>query len=191
MNKKSPNPGRDSRGRFVKGTSPNPLGRPKNVPGPPASGLEVLFNRTVKIQAPDGNICDVTVDEAVQQRRLQDALAGKAVPIKQVVKWVIKREKWIRKEAEKYNPKEPKERLTYGDPDNAVDALQILGIATRDRVFDPSSPDVVRLQLEPWAVELALRRRRNSEPLRKQDIQVIEICTRNGASLIWPRRSRK
>jgi len=186
MNKKSPNPGRDSRGRFVKGTSPNPLGRPKNVPEPPASGFEFLFDRTVKIRAPDGSIRDVTVEEAVQRRTLQDALAGKAGPIKQVVKWVIKREKWIRKEAEKHAPKELKERLSFGDPENAVDALQILDIATRNRDFDPSSPDVVRLQLEPWAVELALGRCRNAELFTKQEILAIKVCTRDTANLTWP-----
>ena len=91
LNRKSLNSGRDSRGRFVKGISPNPLGRPKNEPEPPASGLECLFDRTVKVRAPDGTISEATVDEAVQQRTLQDALAGKARPISRVVKWPVRR----------------------------------------------------------------------------------------------------
>ena len=191
MNKTSPNPGRDSRGRFVKGASPNPLGRPKKVPEAPASGLEFLFDRTLKVRAPDGSSREATVEEAVQQRTLQDALKGKARPISRVVTWIIRRDKWLRKEAEKNNPEEPKPNLKSFDPENAIDALQILGIATRDRDYDPSSPDVVRLELEPWAVQLAFSKRRNTEPFTKQEILNIEICTRDADSLTWPQGSRK
>lgn len=145
MNSKSANSGRDGHGRFIKGKSANPLGRRKKIPEPQVSGLDVLFDRVLKIQAPDGSTREVTAEEAVQQRILQNALAGKAGPIKQVVKWIIRREKWLRKEAENRSPTEPKPTLMSFDPDNAVDALQILGIATRDYDYDPSGPDVVRL----------------------------------------------
>ena len=67
----------------------------------------------------------------------------------------------------------------YGDHENAVDALQILGIATRDYEYDPSRPDFVRLGLEPWAVDLALSRRRNADPFTKHEVSDIERCTRD------------
>ena len=197
MNSDETKPGRDSNGRYTKGHSPNPNGRPKKVPRKPASGFDVIFDRKITLTAADGSRRELTASQAFQHSTLKQALKGKAGAINRVVKWLIKRERWIRKEAakkaaraKKYNSTDYSNYLFSWDPENANDAQQILGIAARDLDYDPSSPDVVRLQLEHWAVEMALSRRRRSEPLTENEVQYIEICTRDEEGLSWPKGAR-
>ncbi len=197
MNSKETDPGRDSNGRYVKGRSPNPGGRPKKAPQKPASGFDVIFDRKVTLTAADGSRRELTAAQALQHATLKNALKGKASDINRVVKWLVKRERWIRKEAEqkaarakKYETDPYASFKMFTDPENANDALQILGIAVRDVDYDPSSPDTVRLQLEPWAVEMALSRRRGSEPLSTSEVKNINVCTRDEETLSWPEGSR-
>ena len=197
MNSNETTPGRDSNGRYTKGHSPNPNGRPKKVPRNPVSGFEAIFDRKITLTAADGSRRELTAAQALQHATLKEALKGKAGAINRVVKWLIKRARWIRTEAErkavrakKYDNADESGYLFSSDPENANDALQILGIAARDLDYDPSSPDVVRLQLEHWAVEMALSRRRRSEPLTEKEVQAIEICTRDEEGLSWPKGAR-
>ena len=197
MNSKKTKPGRDSKGRYIKGHNPNPKGRPKKAPQKPASGFDVIFDRKITLTAADGSRRELTATQALQHATLKSALEGKAGAINQVMKWFVKRERWIRKEAEKkavrakkYGPDPYSSLKTFKDPENANKALQLLGIAVHDANYDPSSPDILRLQLEHWAVEMALSRRRSAEPLSDSDILSINVSTSDAESLSWPDGAR-
>ena len=199
MSDNDPKTGRDARGRFLKGQSANPKGRPARAPRKPKSSLDVLFDRTVSVKAPDGTSRELSAQEAIDQSVVKEALKGKAGAIGRAAKMLIKRDKWFRAEAEKkaqrankYSGSAFSEIESYGDPDNANDALQILGIATRDTDYEAAvdRPGYIHLRLEHWAVEMALARRRKSEPLSDQDILSINVCTHDPEKLTWPKGSR-
>ena len=73
------------------------------------------------------------------------------------------------------------------DPTNADEALLILGIATRNPDRQEYKADRERLLLEPWAVQAALSQRRGGSKLTEQEIEEIQRCTRDAATLGWPR----
>ncbi|WP_416193080.1 DUF5681 domain-containing protein [Nitrobacter sp. TKz-YC01] len=176
--RKSPNPG-----WFPKGRSGNLKGRPTSSRSK-ASAFEVLVEKTLTVDG-QGGIREITVEEALQQRTYQDALAGKRMAIREVVKWIIKREAWLEKNA----PRPSRQviwRDTEHDPDNADAALLLLGITTRN----PDRAEIcgrAQLLLEPWAVQAALRRRRGGQRLTDKECDEIRRCTRDPKSLRWPR----
>ena len=84
--------------------------------------------------------------------------------MREVVKWIIKREAWLAKHAQKtFWP--PVKRLITQDPDNADAALVILGIAANDPARANFGANRAQLLLEPWAVQKALSRRRGGSRL--------------------------
>src|SRR5829696_964828 len=123
-------PGRPPTGtRFRKGESGNPKGRPKRRRERPASAFEIVFDRTVTVTQ-DGTPREITVEEALQFRTYQNALAGNRAARREVLKMIAKREKWLAAQAPKHRPLK---RLTEPvDPDNADEALILLGIAEPD-----------------------------------------------------------
>jgi len=128
---------------------------------------------------------EITMEEALQQRTYQDALAGKRIAMREVVKWIIKREAWLAK----HEPPATRRvgmRYTSPDPDNADEALMLLGIAASNPKRADIGSDRAQLLLEPWAVQMALRRRRGSQRLTDRERFNIRRCTRDPDSLVWP-----
>ncbi len=181
-------PARDGSGRFTTGQSGNPKGRPRKPKESKETPLEVAFGKKVQLTQ-GGERSEVGVDFAIDLRTLKDAMEGKARALKKVAGWVTKREKWRRAEYDRNNPSII-EHVFGDDPDNAEEALQILGIATRDWGYDPSDTETVRLQLAPWAVNEALRRKRSGK-FSKEDIIEIERCTADEAGIDWPKGVRR
>ncbi len=175
--RKPPNPG-----WFSKGRSGNPKGRPTSSRSK-ASAFEVLVEKTLTIDG-QGGTREITVEEALQRRTFQDALAGKRMAVREVMKWIIKREAWLAK----HEPKvpQPTTLLTSGDPDNADAALVLLGIAAPNPDRADFGETRVQLLLEPWAAQAALRRRRGGQPLTEQERDQIRHCTRDPDILRWP-----
>ena len=143
------------------------------------------MEKTLRVDG-QGGTREITVEEALQQRTYQDALAGKRMAMREVVKWIIKREAWLEKNA----PRSSRQMITHGiarDPDNADAALLLLGITT----YNPDRVDIgagrAQLLLEPWAVQAALHRRRGGERLTDRERSEIRRCTRDPNSLRWPR----
>lgn len=178
--------GASSKGRFKPGRSGNPKGRPRKVVEARTSAFDVVIDRTLTIIR-NGQPREVTMEEALQHRTYQDAIAGKRMAEREVLKWIRKREAWItarnatkgtRKIEVKQSP----------DPMNALDALLILGIATPDDDVAKYGPndEYRRALLEPWAVQAALDRRRSAMPLTEKERADILRCTRDRASLRWP-----
>ena len=106
-------------GWFPKGHTGNPKGRPSSSRNSKASVFEVLVEKTLIVNDPGGTR-EISVEEALQQRTYQDALAGKRMAMREVVKWIIKREAWLEKNTPK--PAQGVRHSTAHDPANA-DAL--------------------------------------------------------------------
>lgn len=178
--------GASSKGRFRPGKSGNPKGRPRKVVEARSSAFDVVIDRTLTITR-NGQPREVTMEEALQHRTYQDAVAGKRMAQREVLKWIKKREAWIAaRDARKAS--RPIEVKWSPDPMNALDALLILGIASRDD--DPSKygPNDAcrRALLEPWAVQAALDRRRSATPLTETERADILRCTGGKTALRWP-----
>jgi hypothetical protein len=126
------------------------------------------------------------MEKALQQRTYQDALTGKRMDMREVVKWIIKREAWLAKHAPKAS-RRAIALLSSPDPDNADAALLLLGIAAPDPARADIAADRAQVLLEPWAVQAALRRRRGGNRLTDSERNGIRRCTRDPDSLRWPR----
>jgi len=178
----APNPG-----WFPKGRSGNLRGRPTSSRAPKSSAFEVLVEKTLTV-ADHGGTREITMEEALQQRTYRDALAGKRMAVREVVKWIIKREAWLVKHATEAS-RPAITRHISPDPDNADAALQLLGIATPNPARGDFGADRAQLLLEPWGVQAALRRRRGGQRLTNRERNDIRRCTRDPDCLRWPRET--
>ena len=168
--------------RFGKGQSGNPKGRPRSKPRPAGSAFDVVIDRTLTVTQ-GGQARELTLEEALQHKTYQAAIAGNRAARREVLKMIAKREKWLAAKA----PQRPTYQwLTEPeDPTNANEALLLLEIGERDpRDTGPNDP-YERLLLQPWAVQAALRRRRRRR-LSEKDIADIKRCTSNADSIHWP-----
>ena len=89
-----------NRGWFSKGRSGNPGGRPTASPTPQPSAFDIVAEKTLTV-AHHGIAREIPVEEALQQRTYQDALAGKSMAQRDVLKWIAKREAWLVKHGPK------------------------------------------------------------------------------------------
>jgi hypothetical protein len=110
--RKTPNPG-----WFSKGRCGNPGGRPKASPAPQPSAFEVLVERTLTVTDRAGTR-EITVEEALQQQTYQRALNGDRMATREVMKWIMKRDAWLAKNAPKASPPAITCHISP-DPDNA------------------------------------------------------------------------
>jgi len=180
---------RDNGGQFAKGRSGNPKGRPKKPPPPRSSAFDVVVDRTLTVTR-NGVPQEITMEEALQHRTYQDALAGKRLAERQVLKWIEQREAWYANHA----ARSTRRTIAFQhspSPDNAKPALDLLGIVSRNERFDDTDEYWPRQLLEPWAVQAALDRRRSLAPLSESDVRGILRCTRDADSLNWPKGSRE
>jgi Family of unknown function (DUF5681) len=178
--KKTPNPG-----WFSKGRSPNPGGRPTSSPTAQASAFEVLLEKTLTVTDRTGTR-EISIEETLQQQTYQRALKGERMAVREVMKWIIKRDTWLAKNAPKASRPAITSR-TSPDPDNADAALLLLGIAAPNPARAGFGNDRAQLLLEPWAVQAALGRRRGGQRLTDEERDEIRRCTSDPDSLRWPR----
>lgn len=174
-----------NRGRFRKGQSGNPGGRPRKRETASASAFDIVVGKTLNVTR-NGIPREVTMEEALQHRTYQDAIAGKRMAQRQVLRWIEKREAWL----EEHAPKAPGVKVrseTSPDPDNIDEALLLLGIADHNPGRAGFDRDRAQLLLEPWAVQAALTRRRNPTPLTEKEIGDIRRCTRDPELVRWSR----
>ncbi|MBN9533908.1 MAG: hypothetical protein J0I26_13910 [Alphaproteobacteria bacterium] len=173
--------------RFRKGTSGNPKGRPReSTPETARSAFDIVVERTLTITR-GGVERDVTLEEALQHRTYQDALAGNRPARREILRMIAKREKWLSRKHTKVN-KLVERKIVSSDPDNAHQALLLLGIARLDPKWAGDKHDEYeRLLLEPWAVQAALRRRRGGHRLTDKEKAEIIRCTSDAGTLRWPR----
>jgi hypothetical protein len=172
-------------GWFPKGRSPNPGGRPAALPAPQASAFQVLVETTLTVTDRYGTR-EITLEETLQRQTYQRALAGERMAIREVLKWIMKRDAWRQKHEAKASPPAITRHISP-DPDNADAALLLLGIAAPNPARAEFGKDRAQLLLEPWAAQAALHRRRGGHRLTDEERDWIRRCTRNPESLRWPR----
>jgi hypothetical protein len=187
VSKKSRSGATSNPGWFRKGRSGNPGGRPRGARASQGSVFDIVVERTLTV-AHHGGTREITMEEALQQRTYRDAVAGKRMAQREVVKWIMKREAWLAKQEPKASW-QPIEQRTSPDPDNADAALLLLGIAKHNPARADIGGDRAQLLLEPWAVQAALRRRRGGGGLTDGERDEIRRCTRDRDSLRWPRET--
>lgn len=172
-------------GRFAKGRSGNPKGRPRASREATGSAFDIVIDKTLTVTQ-DGRAREVTVEEALQHRTYQDAVAGNRSARREVLKMIEKRERFL---AARMSPKrlQVDMRTEPKDPDNADAAMLILGIAGHDPCRQLPDHSGNYLLLELWAVQAALRRRSGGQRLTDTEIAEIKRCTRNAETLRWPR----
>jgi Family of unknown function (DUF5681) len=176
-------------GRFQKGHSGNPKGRPRKqraLPDAIRSAFEIVLEKRVTVTQA-GIDQELSVKEALQLRTYQDALAGNRAARREVLKMIAKREQAMADTELQTQPTMPSVTSKMSpDPRNADAAMCLLGIAAPDKSREEHNPGA--LLLEPWAVQAALGRRRGSKALTMEDIGDIKCCTRAPETLRWPRR---
>jgi hypothetical protein len=170
---------------YNKGKTGNPGGRPRKSQAPQHSTFDIVMDKTF-FETRDGIAREIGLEEALRLRIYQDALAGKIMAMREVGKWMVKREAWLNK----HEPKTFRSAITQHispDPDNADAALLLLGIAAIYMGRSEFGNERLQLLLEPWAVHEALRRRRGGQRLTEVERYWIRRCTRDAESLRWPR----
>ena len=175
-------PGRPPKAnRFRKGTSGNPKGRPKSRRASSISDFDIIMDRTLTVTQ-DGKPHEVTLEEALQHRTYEEAIKGNRASQREVLKMIAKREKWLA-------AKRPVSGLNLlmetEDPDNANEALLLLGIAEPDTRWSDPTDKSQRLRLQPWAVQPALSRP-GGRRLSAKDVAEIERSTCDAEMLRWP-----
>ena len=175
---------RPNRGWFRRGQSGNPGGRPRSAQGKSSSAFNVIVDRTLRLSR-GGVGHEVTVEEALQHRTYQEALAGKRMAIREVMRWMIKRERWLAEHRPPFGGKVSMGGVVQ-DPDNADEALLLLGIARENSDRKDLIKDRLQLQLEPWAVKTALRRRRGARQLTTKEVDEVRRCTHDDGTLKLP-----
>ena len=161
--------------RFPKGRSGNPSGRPRRSAA--TSPFDLVLDQTLTVGA-DGAKRQVTPEEALQPALLQKAFAGDRPAIRKVLKMIQKRQAAVTAMADAKPTVEF--RWEVNDPDNANDALRLLGIAD-DRQKHGRS----QLLLHAWAIQAALDKPK-PPLLRGQDIILARNSCLDPAAVSWP-----
>ncbi|WMS44992.1 DUF5681 domain-containing protein [Acuticoccus sp. MNP-M23] len=94
------------RGRFEKGRSGNPAGRPRRTRSsePTASAFDVIVAKTLTVSR-DGGEHEISVEEALQHRTYKAALAGDRAAQREILKMIAKREAALSKTRERSTSK--------------------------------------------------------------------------------------
>jgi hypothetical protein len=170
-------------GRFQKGQSGNPAGRPK-ARRPHVSAFGIIFDRTLTVTQ-NGMERELTVDEALQLKTYQAALKGSKMAVRAVLKMIEKREAWLAAKAPKAEPRKTNSFQPFYDSDSADEAMRILGIGS---IYTDGSGCWAdgKMKLEIWATQAALSRP-GRRALSEQSIDTIKRLTKDPDRLKWPR----
>jgi Family of unknown function (DUF5681) len=187
VNEKSRSGAKSNPGWFRKGQSGNSNGRPTASRPSQTSAFDIVMEKTLTL-AHQGGTREITVEEALQQRTYRDAVAGKRMAQREVLKWIMKHEAWLAKHAPQPF-RWATTRHISPDPDNADAALLLLGIAAANPARANIGADRAQILLEPWAVQASLSRRRGGNRLTEDERNTIRRCTRDLDSLRWPRET--
>lgn len=133
--------------RFQSGQSGNPNGRPRKPRRPDVSAFEIVLDKRMTATL-DGKERELTVEEVLQQQTLRDALAGKRMAIRKILKMIEKREVALAKKNE--TRRTPVTVEHHHHADNANEAMRILGIA------EPEPGFPTRWKVHAWATQAAL-----------------------------------
>ena len=171
--------------RFPKGKSGNPNGRPRKTVVE-KSVFDVLFDHPVNVTV-GGEQREVTQEEALVGRLLDRAYAGSPAASRKIMRMILEQEE--ARGAKAPPPPPIQQRIEPVDPENAFEALQILGIA-KPHPFWSKHGDQTGLCLETWAVQMAIDR----HPRRQwtdEDIKDVARSADDTNPPRWPDRNRR
>lgn len=174
-------------GRFKKGVSGNPAGRPKGKSrraGLPEFDEFLNSTATVKIS---GQVEELPRKELIELRVFLKALKGGAREIQQVHKWL---KKYLAARRSKTTPEYSAVEIKVEGPDNsnAEAALELLGILNpkgEEDAFEVSGRIPVEL------VNAALSRRRGKGAFDEQEVFFIEANCSSPKNIKWPKKARQ
>jgi hypothetical protein len=151
-------------GRFVKGQSGNPRGRPK-ARRPHVSAFDIIFDKRLTVV--QGAVeRELTIDEALELQTYQSALKGNRAAIRVILKMIEKREIAIKEKHPKVGSDE---------------AMRLLRIASDD----PGSYHEDKLKLKTWAAQAALSRPGRSRDREPKPVNV-NVMVHEPHKLRWP-----
>ena len=170
-------------GRFQKGQSGNPAGRPK-ARRPHVSAFDIIFDRTLTVTQ-NGVERVLTVDEALQLKTYQAALKGSKMAVRAVLKMIEKRETALAAKVLRPQQSSIARLKPIYDSESAHEAMQVLGIAS---IHTNGSGDWYdgKLKLETWAVQTAISRP-GRQTLSERDVDTVMRLTKDPDRLKWPR----
>ena len=173
-------------GRWQKGQSGNPAGRPKSR-RPHVSAFDIIFDKSLTV-VQNGVERELTITEALELKTYQAALKGSKMAVRAVLKMIEKREVALAARAPAPAQK-PMGFRWENDPRNADEAMLLLGIAVPDPDWTEPCKYGERLTLATWAAQAGLSRpgKRRLEP---KEINEIKRVTLNADCLKWPRERR-
>ena len=175
-------------GRFQKGQSGNPAGRPK-ARRPHVSAFNIVFDKTLTVNQ-NGVERELTVDEALQLKTYQAALKGSKMAVRAVLKMIERREAVLAAQAPKIVHHKPNPYVLIYDSDSADEAMQILGIASVEEAPAGMGWGHDKPKLETWATQAAISRP-GRRPLDERHVGDVKLLTKSPDQLKWPRsRSR-
>jgi hypothetical protein len=170
-------------GRFEKGRSGNPAGRPK-ARRPHVSAFDIIFDKTLTVSQ-KGVERELTVDEALQIQTYQAALKGSKMAVRTVLKMIEKREAALAKAAPPARQR-PMQWRWEQDPRNADDAMLLLGITVRDPSWSGECQYGVRMKLATWAAQAGISRP-GRRKLTQKDVDDVKRDVLEPEKLKWPR----
>ena len=170
--------------RFKPGHSGNPAGRKRKAKSQTGSAFTLILGKTVLVRA-KGKTAACSIEEALQLRTYQEALKGKNMAVREVLRWILKREIWLAKNMPPIK-RPPTFAGTRQDPDNANEAMILLGIAAHDPARSDRNQERAHLLLEPWVVKAGLSRSRRARSLTSKDLDDVRHSSRDDGSINWP-----
>lgn len=175
-------------GRFQKGQSGNPAGRPKKR-RPHVSAFDIVFDKMLTVTQ-NGVDRELTVDEALQLKTYQAALKGSKMAVRSVLKMIEKREAALAALTPVHEAPQKNPYVLIYDSDSADEAMQLLEIAAIDEAPTGMGWGHRRLKLNPWAAQAAISRPGRCS-LTEKNIQDIKLLTCSPELLKWPRSRRR
>ena len=170
-------------GRFVKGQSGNPNGRPRKR-RPNVSAFDIVFDKRLTVTE-NGVERELTVDEALQLKTYEAALKGSKLAVRQVLKMIEQRERALQAKALKteHNPVQVKVSHNSDSANEAMLLLDILCHNPEDSMRQGPRP----LLVQTWAAQAALSRPGRKKP-EKPSSRDLDLFVRDFAQVRQPRR---
>jgi hypothetical protein len=173
-------------GRFRKGQSGNPAGRPK-ARRPHVSAFDIIFDRTLTVSQ-NGVERELTIDEALQLQTYQAALKGSKMAVRAVLKMIEKRELALRAAAPKPSPNPQPMKVEY-DTGSADEAMLLLGILKEEEPPVGWGDRPPNLRIDTWAAQAAISRPGRNK-FSDKDIENSKWMVIDPGKLHWPRGRR-
>ena len=170
-------------GRWAKGQSGNPAGRPKKR-RPHVSAFDIIFDKKLTVTQ-QGYERSLSVEEVLQLKTYQAALKGGKMAVRAVLKMIEKRELALAKSMPAPNLKPMGFRCEH-DPRNADQAMLLLGITVPDPSWSGPCKYGTRMKLATWAAQTGLSRP-GRKSLDQKQIEELNRVTLEPEQLRWPR----